>query len=220
MNKTRQFGEIVEGYNIAVLNEREVRASAGILFLAVFISLVLILSNGNFVPVKYVISFFFTDFLIRIFINPKFSPTLIMGRLIVKNQVPEYVGAQQKKFAWVIGLVLSATMFTFLVVANAFSPITGITCLVCLILLFFETAFGICIGCIVYKLIYKEKAQYCPGEVCDVTTRQAIQKTSVAQLLIVLGFIVFIFLIGLLFNQQFAKKPHDLFGISKTSKLK
>ena len=100
MNNIIQFGETVEGYNIAVLNEREVRASAGILFLAVFISLVLILSNGNFVPVKYVISLFFTDFLIRIFINPKFSPTLIMGRLIVKNQVPEYVGAQQKKFAW------------------------------------------------------------------------------------------------------------------------
>lgn len=220
MNKIIQFGESVEGYNIPVLNEREIRASAGILFLAVFISLVLILSNGNFIPVKYVISLFFTDFLIRVFINPKFSPTLIMGRLIVKNQMPEYVGAQQKKFAWVIGLVLSSTMFTFLVVVNAFSPITGITCLVCLILLFFETAFGICIGCIVYKLIYKEKAQYCPGEVCDVKSRQAIQKTSGAQLLIVLGFIAFIFLIGSLFNQQFAKKPHDLFGINKTSKSK
>ncbi len=33
MSKTIQFGEIVEGYNIPVLNEREVRASAGILFL-------------------------------------------------------------------------------------------------------------------------------------------------------------------------------------------
>ncbi len=220
MNKIIQFGESVEGYKIPVLNEREIRASAGILFLAVFISLVLILSNGNFIPVKYVISLFFTDFLIRVFINPKFSPTLIMGRLIVKNQMPEYVGAQQKKFAWVIGLVLSSTMFTFLVVVNAFSPITGITCLVCLILLFFETAFGICIGCIVYKLIYKEKAQYCPGEVCDVKSRQDIQKTSGAQLFIVLGFIAYIFLIGSLFNQQFAKKPHDLFGINKTSKSK
>ena len=28
-----QFGEVVEGYNIPVLNERDIRASAGILFL-------------------------------------------------------------------------------------------------------------------------------------------------------------------------------------------
>ena len=220
MNKIIQFGETVEGYNIPVLNEREIRASAGILFLAVFISLVLILSDGNFVPIKYVISLFLTDFLIRIFINPKFSPILIIGRLIVRNQVPEYVGAQQKKFAWIVGLVLSVTMFIFLVVINAFSPITGITCLVCLILMFFETAFGICIGCIVYKMIYKEKAQYCPGEACDGKSRQSIQKTSGSQLLIVLGFVALIFVVGSLFNQQLSKKPHNLFAINNTTESK
>ena len=220
MNKIIQFGETVEGYNIPVLNEREIRASAGILFLAVFISLVLILSDGNFVPIKYVISLFLTDFLIRVFINPKFSPILIMGRLIVRNQVPEYVGAQQKKFAWMVGLVLSVTMFIFLVVINAFSPITGITCLVCLILMFFETAFGICIGCIVYKMIYKEKAQYCPGEACDGKSRQSIQKTSGSQLLIILGFVALIFVVGSLFNQQLSKKPHNLFAINNTTESK
>ncbi len=49
--------------------------------------------------IKYVITMFLTDFIIRVFVNPKFSPTLIIGRLIVSNQVPEYVGAPQKKFA-------------------------------------------------------------------------------------------------------------------------
>ena len=42
-NKIIQFGENVEGYNIPVLNEREIRASAGILFLATFFSLMLII---------------------------------------------------------------------------------------------------------------------------------------------------------------------------------
>lgn len=32
MGSIRQFGENVEGYRIPVLNEREIRASAGILF--------------------------------------------------------------------------------------------------------------------------------------------------------------------------------------------
>ena len=85
MNKLIQFGENVEGYNIPVLNEREIRASAGILFLATFISLMLIIFKNNFLPIKYVITIFLTDFIIRVFINPKFSPTLIIGRLIVGN---------------------------------------------------------------------------------------------------------------------------------------
>jgi hypothetical protein len=213
MNKTIQFGENVDGYNIRVLNEREIRAAAGILFLATFISLMLIIFKNNFLPIKYVITFFLADFIIRVFINPKFSPTLITGRLIVRNQVPEYVGAQQKKFAWIIGVALSATMFIFMVIINSYSPITGIICLICLLFLFFESAFGICLGCKFYSLFHKQKAQYCPGEVCDAKSRQEIQKTSWVQLLIVLAFIVSIVLTGILFNALFRKEPFDLFGI-------
>jgi hypothetical protein len=220
MNKLIQFGENAEGYNIRVLNEREIRASAGILFLATFLSLMFILFKNNFLPIKYVITFFLVDFIIRVFVNPKFSPTLIIGRLIVRNQVPEYVGARQKKFAWTIGAALSATMFIFMVVVNSYSPITGIICLICLVFLFFESAFGICLGCKFYSLFHKEKAQYCPGEVCDVKSKQAIQKTSAAQLLVMFAFAVFIFLTAWLLNDQFSKKPYDLFGINSSSRSK
>ncbi len=220
MNSLVRFGENVDGYSIRVLNEREIRASAGILFLATFISLMLILFKDNFVPIKYVITLFLTDFIIRVFINPKFSPTLIIGRLIVCNQVPEYVGAQQKKFAWIIGLTLSATMFIFMVVVNSYSPVTGIVCLICLVFLFFESAFGICLGCKFYSLFYKEKAQYCPGEICDAKSKHDIQKTSKVQLLIILAFIGFVFLTGFLFNDAFSKHPYDLFGIFGSGKPK
>jgi len=220
MNKAIQFGENVNGYNIPVLNEREIRASAGILFLATFISLMLIIFKNNFLPIKYVITLFLTDFIIRVFVNPKFSPTLIIGRLIVRNQVPEYVGAQQKKFAWIIGVALSATMFIFMVLVNSYSPITGIICLICLVFLFFESAFGICLGCKFYSMFYKEKAQYCPGEVCDAKSKQDIQKTSGVQLLIVLAFIAFTVLATFLFNAQFSKQPYDLFGMNSSSQPK
>lgn len=220
MSKLIQFGENVDGYNIPVLNEREIRAAAGILFLATFISLMLIVFKNNFLPIKYVITAFLADFIIRVFINPKFSPTLIMGRLIVGNQTPEYIGAQQKKFAWIIGVILSATMFIFMVVINSYSPITGIICLICLMFLFFESAFGICLGCKFYPLFFKEKAQRCPGEVCDARSKQTIQKTSRIQLLIVLAFVTFIFLTSRFFNDQFSKRPYDLFGIFNSSKPK
>jgi hypothetical protein len=220
MKKMIKFGETVEGYNIPVLNEREIRASAGILFLATFTSMMLIIFKSDFLMIKYVITIMLIDFIIRVFVNPKFSPSLIIGRLIVRNQLPEYVGAKQKKFAWIIGVILATIMFVFLVVVNAYSPITGIGCLLCLIFLFFETAFGICLGCKFYLLFNKEKAQYCPGEICDAKSRQDIQKTSKAQLLIIFAFIAFVFLTALFFNGQFSKKPYDLFGINNSAKSK
>jgi hypothetical protein len=220
MSKILKFGEDVEGYNIPVLNEREIRAAAGILFFGMLMSLMQIMYKQDFLLIKYFIIIFLTDFIIRVFVNPKFSPSLIIGRLIVRNQVPEYVGAQQKKFAWIIGLVLSAIMFIFLVVVDAFSPISGIICLICLIFLFFESVFGICLGCKFYSMFYKEKAQHCPGEVCEVKSKQDIQKTSKVQLLIVLGLIAYIFLIAFSFNNTFSKKPYDLFGIQKSAQSK
>jgi len=214
--KAIKFGEEVEGYSIPVLNEREIRAAAGILFLMMFISIFTAATQGDFLLLKYAVVIFLIDILIRVFVNPKFSPTLIIGRLIVRNQVPEYVGAKQKKFAWIIGVVLAATMFILLVVVNSISPITGIICMICLVFLFFESAFGICLGCKFYSMVYKEKAQYCPGEVCDVKSRQEIQKTSGLQILIVVGFIAFIVLTVFVFNDAFSVKPFDLFGIQNT----
>ncbi len=220
MSKIIQFGETVPGYNIPVLNEREIRAGAGILFLATFFSLMLIIFKEDFLAIKYVITVFFTDFVIRVFISPRFSPVLILSRWIVRNQNPEYVGAKQKKFAWIIGVILSGTMFVFFNIVNAFSPITGIICLICLIFLFFESAFGICIGCKMYSLFYKEKAQYCPGEICERKDRQPIQKVSGVQYMIVLLFIGYIVLNVFLFNDQFKKKPYDLFGIFEKEQVK
>jgi len=220
MNKVIKFGETVSGYSIPVLNEREIRASAGILFLLMFFALMLIIFNGNFLLIKYIIILFLTDFVIRVLINPKYSPTLIIGRIIVSRQNPEYVGAAQKKFAWIIGLALATIMFILLVVVNAFSPITGIICLICLIFLFFESAFGICLGCLFYGWFYKGKAQYCPGEVCDVKSKQEIQKTSWVQILVVIAFLAYIGLTVVLFNNNFSEKPYDMFGISGTSQIK
>ncbi len=217
MRKVIKFGEEVEGYTIPVLNEREIRAASGILFVVMFFSLILIMFKGNFLIIKYNITIFLADLLIRVFISPRFAPSLIIGRLIVRNQVPEYVGAPQKMFAWKIGILLAGTMFILMVIVNSYSPITGIICLICLAFLFFESAFGICLGCKFYPFFYKDKIQHCPGEVCDVKSKQEIQKTSGAQLFIIIGLIVFIFLTAFLFNDQFSKKPHNLFKTNTTS---
>jgi hypothetical protein len=44
----------------------------------------------------------------------------------------------------------------------------------------FETAFGICIGCRLCALLYRDKAQLCPGGVCELPPQQ-IPRVSGAQ---------------------------------------
>src|ERR1035437_1293630 len=159
MNSLLRFGEQLPEYSVRVLNEREARAGAGILFFLAIVSFLNAWLLGDFRPTKMFVMAFLVDFFIRIFINPKFSPSLIVGRFFVRNQEPEYVGAPQKRFAWSVGFVLALTVFYLVVVRQVIGPVNLVVCTLCLILLFFETAFGICIGCSIYNLIYKEKAQ-------------------------------------------------------------
>lgn len=210
MQKVKRFGETVAGYNIPVLNEREIRASAGILYFFMFMAWMLVIFEENYFLIKLVNTCFLIDFIIRVMINPKYSPSLIIGRLIVGKQNPEFVGAAQKKFAWTIGLVLASTIFLLLVVMNSTSIITGIICQICLIFLFFEAVFGICLGCKFYPMFHKEKTQYCPGDVCEVTTKQEIQKTSLLQIGVVIVFFAIVITTAILFNDNFSAKPTDL----------
>lgn len=184
-----QFGEDHPDYSVRVLNEREARGAAGIMFLFAMIAFMTAWFKGNFTPTKLTIVAFFIDFFIRVLINPRFSPTLIMARWMVNNQTAEYVGAPQKRFAWSIGLVLATFMMFLVVINDVRGPINMITCLVCLILLFFESAFGICVGCKMYNLFNKEKAQLCPGNVCEIKDRESIQIVTLAQALIAMGYV-------------------------------
>ena len=178
MQKVLGFGEKVTGYDVPVLNERELRAAAGLLFVAAFYAFMNVWLVGNYFPIKLFISGFLVDFIIRLGINPRYAPSLIIGRWIVRQQKVEYTGAPQKKFAWIIGLLMSSYMFVSLVLLNQATLFACALCLICLVFLFFESAFGICIGCALYNTIHKDKAHYCPGGVCEVHQLEPIQQLS------------------------------------------
>ena len=188
-----QFGEQRPEFAVPVLNERAVRASAGILFFFAFISFMNAFLLGNFQPTRVFVVVFLVDFTIRIVVNPRYAPSLIIGQWVVRKQQAEYVGAPQKRFAWTIGLVLALAMLYLMVLNNVVGPINMIVCSVCLLLLFFEAAFGICIGCKFYNLLNKEKAQLCPGGVCEVpkADRPGISLAQGAVLLLFAALIAF-----------------------------
>lgn len=208
-SKIFEFGQVRPEYAVPVLNERAVRAAAGILFFLAVISFMNAWLMGNFQPTRVFVVCFLIEFTIRIFINPLFAPVMILGEWMVRKQLPEWTGAPQKRFAWGIGFVLAVTMLYLVVLNNVVGPINLIVCSLCLLLLFFETAFGICIGCKIYTLFNKEQAQLCPGGVCEIPTDQ-IPKLALTQVMIVLAFAAAVFSIAQWVYSTAPKRVGDL----------
>lgn len=160
-------GEIVEGYDIPVFNERELRASAGILFILGFTGYMIAWTTGVMQPLRAFGMLFMIDMVIRLFISPRYSPTLVLARGIVRKQRPEFVGAPQKRFAWGLGLAIALPTCLALGAFNAPNIVAFVMCGICLSVLFVETAFGICIGCEIQQRFSRTAPQYCPGDSCN-----------------------------------------------------
>lgn len=171
------FGKYIEGKSYKVLDERNIRASSGIMFLVGIIAFINGFILQEYIIITYISGFLLLNFMIAIFINPKFVPTMFIGWIFIRKQSPLHIGAVQKRFAWTLGFILSAVIFvlSFFLLKDVtyFEPVCML-CLICLLLLFLETAFGICIGCKTYflalrlKLIKQpEEKPNCMGDACD-----------------------------------------------------
>lgn len=171
------FGEKTKGYKYLTLNEREVRASSGIMLLLGFIAFVNGFVLQNFIVIPYIAGFLLINFLIGLFIGSKYAPTIFIGKYFVKKQTPIPIGAIQKKFAWSLGAILATIILILSIMLQnnpmLFGPVCML-CLICLILLYFETVFAICFGCKLYylairlKLIKKPKDNpKCMGDSCE-----------------------------------------------------
>lgn len=160
------FGQTLPDIAIPVLNERAVRAAAGLLFLGGIVAFMNAWLIGNFGPTRVFVLAFLIDFCIRLFVNPRYAPSLVIGQWMVRHQQPEWTGAPQKRFAWAIGFVLAGAMAYLVIFKGLVGPLNLLVCALCLTLMFFETAFGICIGCWVYNRFNAEQAKLCPGGAC------------------------------------------------------
>lgn len=161
--------------NYPVINEREVRGAAGIMFLIGIISFLIILFTKNFTLLYILVPIFWLDFFLKTVFQPHYSIFGYISGLIVKKQTPEYVGVIQKRFAWVIGLFLATLMLVFAVFfdVRGWFPIS--ICSICLLMMWIESAFGICVGCKIYSFLIKKRIikspeikPACAGNVCSI----------------------------------------------------
>ncbi len=172
------FGEYKDDIPYKVLDERKMRGSAGIMFLMGIVAFINAFVLQQYIVITWVSGILMVNFIIGIFINPKFAPTHVIASLFTWKQSPLPIGAIQKKFAWSLGLGLSITIFTLsfflLEDVSYFEPVCTL-CLICLFLLFLETSMGICVGCKLYyvalwmRILPKPKVRpNCAGAACEV----------------------------------------------------
>jgi len=204
-----EYGEHVPGYEVTVVNEREVRAASGILFMLGMIVIFVSIGYNHIIVARVYLSFMFIDFTLRM-ISPAYVPSLLLGKFISRNQEPEYTGGLQKRFAWTLGWIISLPMMWWFVLHWDITFYKVLICVLCLTLMFLETAFSVCVGCIIYKIIIREDPKHCPGGVCEIKQKGPIQIFNPIQKIIAI--LTFVGLLGGTYLFIAKTEPKTYFG--------
>lgn len=162
-------GDVVAGFDVPVVDERVVRAGTGILFTGAMVTFAIAWFAGNFVPLRVFVIVFLIDLLVRLIVSWRLAPSMVIGAWFVRRQASEWVGAAPKRFAWLLGASIASVMFVVAVLLQFVGPPVILLCLTCLVLLFFESVFGICIGCAVFRRLRPDAPSLCVGASCDPT---------------------------------------------------
>jgi len=138
----------------AVVNENEVRAAAGLTMVIGAVAFGYAYFAKQYVPLQAAASLFFAEFLIRVTAGLRYSPVGIVARAITLGRAPEWVSAKPKRFAWTIGLVMALAM-TAITNSGIRGPLPRTMCLICLALMWMESALGLCLGCKIHGLLVR-----------------------------------------------------------------
>ena len=187
------------------VDETEVRIAAWIALIFALVSFYLVMLRWDFNTAFFTVWTIWLDFVLKVFIWPDFSIFGRVVRLFLKKKEKVWVWSVQKRFAWVIGVVLStfvlycmlllswnieSTNVTVIAIIEQIS--TNITanalivlpmnpailaCVLCIVFMFLESVFGICMWCKMYKKLVKKwimkehKWQNCVNGACEITEK-------------------------------------------------
>lgn len=179
----RVAGLVVNGRALRapVFNEVEVRAAAGLTMVIGAVAFSYAYFEHEYVPLKVVTSFFFTDFAIRVTAGLQYSPTGLLSRAMTRMRPPEWVSAKPKRFAWTLGMMIAGAM-TGITNVNIHGWLPRSLCLLCLTLMWMESVLGFCLGCKIYALMVArglrgrdDEIELCAGGVCEVPFARGLE---------------------------------------------
>jgi hypothetical protein len=180
------FGERVPGLRgngrqlrAPVVNERVVRAAAGITLVIGAVAFSYAYFAKQYAPLQAAASLFCLEFLLRVTVGIRRSPVGLLARAMTLGQPPEWVSAKPKRFAWTLGLVM-ATAMTIITNSGIRGYLPRTICLICLALMWMESALGLCLGCRIYGALARRgwmphdpEIEVCADGACGATPEGA-----------------------------------------------
>jgi hypothetical protein len=177
----RTYGQVITGLapdgtelQSGVFNENEVRAAAGVTMVVGAVAFVYAYFDKDYLPLQVVATFFFFEFLIRVTLGLQYSPTGVVARFLTQRHPPDWVSAKPKRFAWSLGLTLSLAM-TIITNSGVRGLLPRSICLLCLLLMWSESALGICVGCEIHAFLVRrgwakkdEAYEICAHGICEI----------------------------------------------------
>jgi hypothetical protein len=174
------FGIFIEGKKFRVVDERVMRLNALFILILAGTAFYNGFELNNFAVLPFIVGAIWLNFIVGLFINSNYSPTVALANLILGDEIKKPIGAIQKQFAWGLGLALSTVILVLSIFLNFYSGLFNAVCLLCLIclaILFLETAFKVCLGCELYFTAIKlrmikepkpDERPNCMGDSCEV----------------------------------------------------
>jgi hypothetical protein len=157
-----------------VVNEHQVRAAAGTTMVLAAVAFAYAYFEHLYWGLQVVSSFFFVEFLVRVSAGISRSPVGLAAGWMTRRQPPDWVSAKPKRFAWTLGLVMAGAM-TVITNAGIRGWLPRSICLVCLTLMWLESALGLCLGCEIHGQLVRrgwarkdEAFEICAHGACDV----------------------------------------------------
>jgi hypothetical protein len=180
-------GLVVDGKELraGVFNENEVQAAAGLTMVIGAVAFCYAYFTHLYTPLQAVAVFFFVEFLIRVAVGIQFSPVGLVARVLTLRYPPRWVSARPKRFAWTLGLGMGLAMA---IITNSgvrgYLPRT--ICLICLTLMWMETALGLCLGCEIHAFLVRRgwaardpEIEACANGVCSFSPRTSPARVPV-----------------------------------------
>jgi hypothetical protein len=169
------------------VDERQVRAAAGLTMIIGAVAFSYAYFAKQYVPLQIAASVFFVEFLIRVTAGIRYSPIGVIARAITLGYPPEWVSAKPKRFAWTLGLAMALAM-TIITNSGIRGYLPRTICLICLTLMWMESALGLCLGCKIYGLLIRRgwaaidpEVEVCADGACQVrlpTTEPSVMLCS------------------------------------------
>ena len=137
-----------------VFNENEVRAAAGLTMVTGAVAFSYAYFDKQYVPLQVVATLFALEFLTRVSVGLRYSPFGVVARAMTHGRPPEWVSAGPKRFAWSLGLTMALAM-TAITNSGIRGYLPRTICLVCMTLMWMESALGLCVGCKIHGVLVR-----------------------------------------------------------------